>query len=207
MSIRRTCVSAPERLSPFGPEAKPGRHGAVGDTPVILAERKVDIVQVMAGRGADAAAAGIVKDATGLSLPSPRRAEITGDSMAVWIQPSGWLVIRSRGIEGALAKRLGDATGDTIAVVDQSHGRAVLRLSGAHAGDVLAKGSRVDLHPRVFSAGSAATTTIDHITVTIVQVDAVPTYDLVLPANFAEAFLDWLKMSAAEFGCEVRQPS
>jgi hypothetical protein len=46
----------------------------------------------------------------------------------------------------------------------------------------------------------------DHITVTIVQVDATPTYDLILPANFAEAFLDWLKMSAAEFGYEFKAP-
>jgi methylglutamate dehydrogenase subunit D len=72
--------------------------------------------------------------------------------------------------------------------------------------DALAKGCRVDLHPRVFGPGSAATTTIDHITVTVVQVDAVPTYDLILPGSFAEAFLDWLKLSAAEFGYEIRPP-
>ena len=189
-------MSAPDRLSPFGPELVPGRHGAAGGTPVVLAERRVDIVQVM---GPEAT----VRDIAGLALPKPGRAEIIGDSMAVWIQPSGWLVIRPRGVEGALAKTLADASG--VAVVDQSHGRALLRLSGIHARDVLAKGCRLDLHPRAFSAGSAATTTIDHITVTIVQIDATPTYDLVLPANFAEAFLDWLRMSAAEYGYEIQQ--
>ncbi len=187
-------MSAPERLSPFGPELTPGRHGAAGASPVTLAERRVDIVQVM---GSEAAVGGI-------ALPQPGRAEISGDAMAVWIQPSGWLVIRPRSDEGALAKTLADAAGDKAAVVDQSHGRAVLRLSGANARDVLAKGCRIDLHPRAFSAGSAATTTIDHITVTIVQVDATPIYDLVLPANFAEAFLGWLGMSAAEYGYEIR---
>ncbi len=187
-------MSAPERLSPFGPGLTPGRDGAAGGTPVILSERRVDIVQVM---GAEAAVAG-------LALPKPGRAEISSDAMIVWIQPSAWLVIRPRGVEGALAKSLAGAAGTKTAVVDQSHGRAVLRLSGAHARDVLAKGCRIDLHPRAFSAGSAATTTIDHITVTIVQVDATPTYDLVLPANFAEAFLDWLGMSATEFGYEIR---
>lgn len=189
-------MSAPERMSPFGPEFTPGRHGATGCAPLILAERRVDIVQVM---GSEAAAGGTV----GSALPKPGHAEIAGDGMIIWIQPSGWLVIRPRGSEGALAKRLAQTAGDKVAVVDQSHGRVVLRLSGAHARDVLAKGCRVDLHPRAFSAGIAATTTIDHITVTIVQVDAVPTYDLVLPANFAEAFLDWLGMSAAEFGYEI----
>ncbi len=194
-------MSAPERLSPFGPDFVPGRHGASGGSPVIMAERKVDIVQVMAGRGADATAAAAV----GAALPGPGKAEIDGSSMTVWIQPSGWLVIRARGAEGALAKTLASAAGNTVAVVDQGHGKSVLRLSGIHAGDVLAKGSRVDLHPRAFPAGSAATTTIDHITVTVVKVDA-STYDLVLPASFAEAFLDWLKMSAAEFGYEFKAP-
>jgi heterotetrameric sarcosine oxidase gamma subunit len=196
-------VSAPERLSPFGPDLKPGRHGAPGGAPVSMAERKVDIVQVMAGRGADATAASVV----GSALPGPGKAEIDGSSMTVWIQPSGWLVIRPRGPEGALAKAMAASAGDTVAIVDQGHGRAVLRLSGAKARDVLSKGSRVDLHPRAFVAGSAATTSIDHITVTIVQVDTTPTYDLILPANFAEAFLDWLKMSAAEFGYETTNSS
>jgi len=194
-------VSAPDRLSPFGPEFTPGRHGAGGGSPVTLAERKVDIVQVMAGRGADAAAASAVG-----SAPGPGRAEIAGSSMTVWIQPSGWLVIRPRGPEGALAKALASAAGDTVAVVDQSHGKAVLRLSGSHAGDVLAKGSRVDLHARAFPPGSAATTSIDHMTVTLVKVDA-STFDLVLPGNFSEAFVDWLRMAAAEFGYEIGSPA
>lgn len=200
-------MSAPERLSPFGPEAKPGRHGAAGGTPVSITERRVDIVQVTAGREAEAPFADIVKDATGLSLPPAHQAAFSGEAMVVWVQPSGWLMIKPRGDEGALAKALAGVAGDAVAVVDQSHGKAVLRLSGARARDVLAKGCRVDLHPRAFLTGSAATTTVDHITITVVQVDAIPTYDLILPANFAEAFLEWLLMSAAEFGCEVRPPT
>lgn len=198
-------MSAPDRLSPFGPEATPSRHGAPGSAPVLMTERKVDIVQVMAGRGAEAKAADAVKSATGLALPGPRKAEIAGEAMAVWIQPSSWFVIRPRGNEGALAQQLGG--GDNLAVVDQSHGRCVLRLSGARAGEVLAKGCRVDLHPRAFPPGSVATTSIDHITVTIVKLDEVPSFDLVLPSNFAEAFLDWLRISAAEFGYEIRPPA
>ncbi len=195
-------MSAPERLSSFGPDFTPGRHGAHGRAPVTMAERKVDIVQVMASLGGDAAAA----SAVGSALPGPGKAEISGASMTVWIQPSGWLVIRPRGAEGALVTTLASTAGEAAAVVDQGHGKAVLRLSGSQAGDVLAKGSRVDLHARTFPPGSAATTTIDHITVTIVKVDAT-TFDLVLPANFAEAFADWLKMAAAEFGYEIGKPT
>ncbi len=195
-------MSAPERLPPFGPDFTPGRHGARADSPVTLTERKVDIVQVMAGRGGDASAA----SAVGSALPGPGRAEIAGSSMTVWIQPSGWLVIRPRGVEGALARLLASSAGETVAIVDQSHGKAVLRISGARAGNVLAKGSRVDLHARAFAPGSATTTTIDHITVTIVKVDETA-YDLILPANFAEAFTDWLRMAAAEFGYEIGHPA
>jgi heterotetrameric sarcosine oxidase gamma subunit len=197
-------VSAPEPLSPFGPTGAPGRHGVASAAPVTLTPRRVDIVQVT---GADEAAARVVRSAAGLALPPPRRAEIAGDALAVWVQPSSWLVIRPRGEEGALARMLAAGAGDGVAIVDQSHGKALLRLAGPRARDVLAKGCRVDLHPRAFASGSAATTTVDHVTINLVQVDAAPTYDIVVPATFAENFLEWLIASAAEFGCEVRPPA
>jgi sarcosine oxidase subunit gamma len=162
---------------------------------VTTTPRRVDIVQLMSG---DEGAAALVRGALGVALPGPRKAEIAGDAMAVWVQPGHWLLIRPRQEEGGLAKALA-----ATSAVDQTHGKALLRVSGAKARDTLAKGSRVDLHPRVFSPGSAATTTVDHVTINIVQIDASPTYDIVVPATFAENFLEWLIVSAAEYGCEV----
>jgi heterotetrameric sarcosine oxidase gamma subunit len=188
-------VSAPDPLLPFGPEGVPGRHGIATATGVTITPRRVDIVQLMSG---DEPAAAAVRTALGISLPPPRKAEIIPEGIVLWIQPSQWLVIRDRRKEGGLAAVLAGAPS-----VDQSHGKALLRVAGPHARDVLAKGSRVDLHPRVFGPRNAATTTVDHVTINIVQIDATPTYDIVVPATFAENFLEWLIMSAAEYGCEV----
>jgi heterotetrameric sarcosine oxidase gamma subunit len=195
MSTRRTCVSAPDPLLPFGPEGKPGRHGIATATGVTITPRRVDIVQVMSG---DEAAAAAVGTALGISLPPPGKADITAEGLVLWVQPSHWLVIRDRRREGGLAAVLAGAPS-----VDQSHGKAVLRVAGPHASDTLAKGCRVDLHPRAFGPRSAVTTTVDHVTVNIVQIDTMPTYDIVVPATFAENFLEWLIVSAAEYGCEV----
>ena len=48
-------------------------------------------------------------------------------------------------------------------ISDQSGGRTLLRLSGPHARDVLAKGLPIDLDPRAFPLGSAATSAISHM--------------------------------------------
>ena len=87
--------------------------------------------------------------------------------------------------------------------MDQSHGRAVLRLAGARARDVLAKGCRLDLHPRVFVPGMCAQTVIAQIGVLLHQRDEIPTYDLYVLAGYALDFLEWLTSSAAEFGYRI----
>ena len=88
-------------------------------------------------------------------------------------------------------------------VSDQSDGRAVVRLAGPRVRDVLAKGLPIDLHPTVFGAGSAATSVIALMGVTLWQVDDAPTYDIAVFRSLAGSFWKWLTDSAAEFGYEV----
>jgi sarcosine oxidase subunit gamma len=82
----------------------------------------------------------------------------------------------------------------------------VLRLSGPRAGDVLAKGLPIDLHPRTFGPDSAATSTISLMGVQLWQVDDLPTYDIALFRSLSASFWRWLTASAAEFGYEVTTP-
>jgi methylglutamate dehydrogenase subunit D len=79
----------------------------------------------------------------------------------------------------------------------------VLRLTGPQARAVLAKGLPIDLHPRAFAPGSAATSTISLMGVQIWQVDDAPTYDLAFFRSVSASFWHWLTASAAEFGYEV----
>jgi sarcosine oxidase subunit gamma len=102
-----------------------------------------------------------------------------------------------------LAARLGHACDSHASIVDQSCGHAALRLSGARARDVLAKGCRIDLHPRAFGVGRAAATIIAHVHGIVWQIDESPTFELIVPSTFAEHVFEWLCLSAAEFGYEV----
>ena len=87
--------------------------------------------------------------------PAPGRASETPTGTALWLAPGTWMVVAQDVEDGGLYPRLREELGDLAAVVDQSHGRAVLRLAGPRARDVLAKGCRLDLHPRVFKPGCA----------------------------------------------------
>ena len=180
-----------------------GRHGAGGAHPLSIRERRMEIVQVTAGRERVDGCTGAVTAATGVRLRGPNRAVQAGDLTAVWIQPRTWLLLQPWRGEGALLRKLAPGCRGLGALVDQTGGKAVLRVSGKCARAVLAKGCRVDLHPRAFKPGSAAVTPIAHVNVVLAQADDAPSFDLILPASFAETFVEWLLMSAGEFGYVV----
>jgi methylglutamate dehydrogenase subunit D len=108
--------------------------------------------------------------------------------------------------DGGLYRSLRVRLGERAAVAEQSHGRVVLRLAGPRARDVLAKGCRLDLHPRVFTPGMCAQTVIAQIGVLLHQCDELPTYDLYVFSGYALDFLEWLTSSAAEFGYDINLP-
>jgi sarcosine oxidase subunit gamma len=193
-------VSAPEPISPLDHHLHPGRFGAAGRSGVQIGQRRVAIAQVIARKGQGDAVGDSIERLIGLRLPEPGRSAGT-DAAAVWIGPETWLLLRPAGPD--FVADIANACGSAASVVDQSAGKAVLRVSGDRARDVLAKGCRVDLHPRVFGPGSSAVTPIGHIQVVISQVDATPRFDVIVPSTLAEDFLEWLCLSAAEFGYEI----
>jgi heterotetrameric sarcosine oxidase gamma subunit len=117
----------------------------------------------------------------------------------VWAGPEQWLAISP---DRNIAPRLAEELAGLAPVVDQSDARAILRLSGPKAGDTLAKGCPIDLHPRVFKAGDAALTAIGHVGVHL-WVDDAPTYDLAVPRSMAGSFWRWLCASAKGFGLDL----
>ena len=69
-------------------------------------------------------------------------------------------------------------------------------MSGPAARAVLAKGLPIDLHPRAFTPGSAATSTISLMGVQLWQVDDTPSYDLAIFRSVSASFWRWLTASA-----------
>ena len=198
------------RRSPFAGLALPGRSG-LADGPAGLTvheTRSLAIVQVVARPGRLGALAEAVESATGLALPDGSRCVSTGGLTAVWTGPDRWLVLEGGAGPGpypatGIVQRLTDACRAAGSVTDQTDARGVLRLTGPRVRDVLAKGLTLDLHPRAFRTGMAASTLCAMIDVTLWQVDDAPAYDIAVARGYAGSFWHWLAESAAEFGLAV----
>lgn len=134
-----------------------------------------------------------------VDLPeTPQRVE--GKDIAfIWSGPDQWLAVAERGQNRDLEVELKPIVAGLSSLVDQSDARAVVRLSGSRARDVLAKGVPIDLHPRVFKTNSVAITHANHIGVILWQIDDAPTYEFAMFRSFADSFMRWLTHSSEEF--------
>jgi len=189
--------------------AVPGSYGHVvgGDRPVVIAERPgLAVTQICARRGKTAELALATRDASGLELPhGPKRAASDGLAI-IGMGAHEWLAIAESERGRVALARVEEAGKRFASFVDQSHAKAILRLYGTRARDVLAKGCGLDLHQRVFEPGDAATTQLALIPCQLWQLDETPTFELSVPLGYAGSFWSWLSASAAEYGFEVKPP-
>jgi sarcosine oxidase subunit gamma len=200
VSDRLASCSALQRV------AVAGRFGKADGAPgVVIAERiDLGLAIVAARKGKTEALAAAVRQTYGVDLPADCSVA-NGPAVAfMGMAPGQWFAMSDTPANGALAHDLMARLAGLASITDQSDGRGVVRFSGPRARDVLAKGLPIDLHPKVFRPGLAATSAIGHMGVQVWQVDEAPTYDIAVFRGFAESFFTWLTSSAAEFGYEVR---
>ena len=100
------------------------------------------------------------------ALPTTPSTAVEGpDANVIWFGPQEWLVTSTSQAAEALEAQLREVTTEHGgAAVDVSAQRTTVRLCGAHARDVLAKGCSLDLHPAVFGPGAAAQPMLGHVT-------------------------------------------
>lgn len=183
-------MSAPDRPDPTPAGAPP-----------VIAPRRRDLVQVMARRGRTEALAAAIGRAFGLDLPGPGQWAGDDAASATWLQPGGWLLEAARGSPGAWQARVALAVGDLASAVDQSHGRSVIRVTGAASRAVLATCCRLDLHPRVFGPGSAAATLVGHVPCVIRAVAGTEAgFDLLVGSTYARWLIEELLEASAVHG-------
>lgn len=192
-------------LSALAGIAVPGRFGKAGGAPGILIEERVGLglATVASRQGQAEALKAAVGKAYGVELPDISRVAQGASVRFVGTGPGQWLAVSENLASEALARDLAQRLQDLASISDQSGGRTVLRVSGPRARVVLAKGLPIDLEPRAFPLGSAATSTISLMGVQLWQVDAAPTYDIAVFRSLSASFWRWLTASAAEFGYEV----
>ncbi len=194
---RRSALAAVAHAGDYGtvPTSGPG---------VVLAERRgLAMVQLAAAPDAYASAVARVTAAIGLALPTaPNSALAAGELAALWTGPGRALLIApdAHPLEEKLRQSLADLE---VAVTALGHGRTVIRLSGSHVRDLLAKGCGLDFHPRVFGAGSAVQSGYAHVNVLLHALDDSPTVDLYAARGFAVSLWEHLLEGALEYGCRV----
>ena len=190
-------------LSALAGIAVPGRFGKPdGEPGVMIGELSgLGLATLASRQGQDAALA--VLRAYGVHLPENSRVAQGSAVSFIGYGPGQWLAVSESLAHEALAGDLSQRLAGLASISDQSGGRTVLRVSGPRARDVLAKGLPVDLDPRAFPLGSAATSVIGHMGVQLWQVDDTRSYDIAIFRSLSQSFWRWLTASAAEFGYEV----
>jgi sarcosine oxidase subunit gamma len=182
-----------------------GRFGKEGGEPglAIVERERLGLATVAARKGQIEALKREVASAYRVELPDNSRIVQGAAVSFVGYGPGQWLAVSETLANEALARDLSERLRGLASISDQSGGRTVLRLRGPRARAVLAKGLPIDLHPKAFVPGSAATSTISLMGVQLWQVDDVPTYDVAIFRSVSASFWRWLTASAGEFGYEV----
>jgi sarcosine oxidase subunit gamma len=166
---------------------------------VTISERSgLALATLLARKGQGSALRRKVQQIFAVDLPATPRRVAAGQTAFVWSGPDHWLVV-SEAEEGQyLEARLRRELAGLASISDQSDGRTIIRISGPKARDILAKSLPLDLHPRVFAPGHAASTVATHVGVQIWQLDDAPTYELAVFRSFAESF--WHSLAEAASG-------
>lgn len=95
-----------------------------------------------------------VKAATGCAVPQMRQIEGTLDGGAAWMSPDELLLlVPYSDVEARLSAALAKLDGAHALAVNVSDARAVFRVSGTGAREVMGKLAPVDFSPEAFTAG------------------------------------------------------
>jgi len=150
-----------------------------------------------------------MRELYGIELPQgPRRVAANGLAF-VGVGVETWLAVRDGRPESdrslnEFAASLRQALDESATVSEQNGAYAVLRLTGTRVRDTFAKFAPLDLHPRVFIPGSAASTLASHIPMTLWRLedgqDGLPVFEIAVPRSYAGSFWHVVTTSAAEFG-------
>jgi heterotetrameric sarcosine oxidase gamma subunit len=171
------------------------------------------LAKVMVRAGWDGAVAAIIGVPFGratrqtLGTPAPPEPGVR-EVLVVGSGPGEWLVLGPPGEVGRLARTLEAAVAgarELVTVVDVTHGRAVVRLTGIRARDVLAKECAADLGDEVCPDGAALRCSVGGLITDLVRDDTAGTasYLLHCERSSGQYLFDTLLDAGHEFGVDV----
>ncbi len=145
---------------------------------------------------------GRVADRLGVGFRRARRDE--WGSLVVGSGPGEWLLLAAPGTAAEVAARVEPADDDLVSVVDLTHGRALMRLTGAAAGSMLSKVCAIDLADRVTPDGTAFRSSVAKLATDVVRDDVrgVRSYLLHCERSSGQYLFDSLLDAGSEYDVE-----
>ena len=182
--------------------------GETAGADIVMGERPHRCQINLRGTADDPQFTDALHSVTGLRLPAEANSFTTEGALAcLWLGPDEWLIVGPGGGEHEIAARLRAALGTMhAAVTDVSEARTTIAVSGSRARALLAKGTSIDLHPRVFSTGRCMQTGFAGANIVLRQVDEAPTFEILVLNSFAEHLWAWLEGGAREFRVAISVP-
>ena len=187
--------------SPLGPRGL--SEGAPGDMRgVSLSERRdLEILNVRLD-GNDAALLAQFKGATGITLPTDANTwSVSRHVAACWLSPDEWIMLGSQEHLVGWTQKIENAmAGAHFALTVQSSGYTIVRIEGANAADLLAKGCTLDFEHESMSKSRCAQTNIAKTGALVIVRSPGAMYDVVVRRSFADYLYLWLSDGAKEYG-------
>ena len=172
---------------------------------VILSEVAHRTIVNIRGTASDPAFPAAVQTATGLALPSAANTVSNGSVwQIIWLGPNEWWITGPDGEADSLVEALrANFAGQHAIACDVSESRAIIRISGPKARDVLMRGVSLDLHPRAFRVGQCAQTGLSRANVLLHLTDDRPAFEIYVLKSFSDYLWRWLETVARDFNLAI----
>lgn len=144
--------------------------------------------------------------ARALGVPFGRAARDEHGTLVVGSGPGEWLLLAPPGASAAVAGRVEEVPNEEmVSVFDVTHGRALMRITGAKTVDLLAKVCGIDLSEEVTPDGAAFRSSVAKLVTDIVRDDrdGERSYLLHCERSSGQYLFDALIDAGDEFGIEV----
>jgi len=138
------------------------------------------------------------------TLPAFGRADRDGPVLRVGSGPGEWILLAAAPGD-PLATALPQSSAEFVSVIDVTHGRALIRLTGADSARALAKVCAVNLSDGKAPDGTALRTSVASVTTDIVRDDhdGTRSYLLHCERSSGQFLFDSLFEAGAEYGAET----
>jgi heterotetrameric sarcosine oxidase gamma subunit len=147
------------------------------------------------------------KFARALGIPFGRAARDEHGTLVIGSAPGEWLLLSVPGSVSEVIERVEEIPdGEMVSVFDATHGRALVRITGARAADLLSKVCAIDLSEEVTPNGTAFRSSVAKVVTDIVREDrrgGEVSYLLHCERSSGQYLFGALIDAGEEFGIEV----